>query len=124
MKTGWCNNLLNKRINEELPKDFSLCDLDGCVHCFYPGGIRFIIYECKRKNEKLSLSQLRALKLLKDSIDWTKFDNYSGVFIIKELTENFEILTIEDLNEHELVKGDLNYLHYWFGCKDKKEMIK
>jgi hypothetical protein len=118
----WQNNLLNRRIHEELPKDFSLCDLDACVHCFYPGGVRFIIYECKRKNERLSPSQLRALKLLKNSIDWIKFDNHSGVFIIRELTENFNTLVVEDLDGHELINTDLNYLHYWFSCKDKKEV--
>lgn len=117
----WQNNILNKRINEELSKDFSLCDLDGCVHCFYPGGVRLIIFECKRMNEKLSKTQLSALKLLKKSIDWIKFDLYSGVFIIRELKDNFDKLVVEDLNEREIVIGDLNYLHYWFSCKDKKE---
>ena len=117
----WQNNILNERIYEELPKDFSLCDLDGCVHCFYPGGVRLIIYECKRQYEKLSKTQLNALRLLKKFISWENFDEYSGVFIIRELEDNFKTFIIEDLEENYIRKADIKYLHAWFSCKDKKK---
>lgn len=115
----WQNNILNKRINEELPKDFSICDLDGCTRCFYNGGVRLIIYECKRIRESLSDTQLTTLRMLRDSIDWNYFDKESGVYIIRELTNNFDTFIVEDLNGLEVFTGDLKILHYWFSCKDK-----
>ena len=115
----WQNNKLNKRINEELPHDFSLCDLDGVVHCFYEGGIRLIIYESKNKGERISETQLRLLNIMNNAVDWSVFDYHSGIFFIRALDDNFNKMEILDLELNVLCEYDINDLHSWFSCKDK-----
>jgi len=87
MEKEWYNNRISKKLNTEYPKDFSICDIDGAVRFgYYKEGIkktRFIIYESKNENEKkMGTSQLETLRTLKNAIDWTRFDEYSGVFVL------------------------------------------
>ena len=91
----WQNNKFNLRINNELPKDFSLEDIDGVIRFHYMENgtlyTRLILYEVKSFGEKeIQPAQRKTLNLLQQSIDWTKFDDMSGVFLIKALDENFE----------------------------------
>ena len=88
MKGTWHNNRISEKLNKEYKKDFSICDIDGAVRCAYIKNNvwhnRFIIYESKNEYEKdIGDSQLKTLKLINDNFNWTKFDEYSGVFIIK-----------------------------------------
>lgn len=87
MKNTWHNNRISEKLNKEYSRDFSICDIDGVVRCHYKVNgktkTRLIIYESKNKNEKkMGKSQLLSLNHLNDSIDWPKFDNYSGLFVI------------------------------------------
>jgi hypothetical protein len=101
----WCNNPFNARINKEFPKKFSLCDLDGVIRFQYKGGTRLIIYEVKRSLEYLKEQQEITLWLLKESIDWSKYDNQSGVFVIRALDDNFDKCDIYSFsNEGKLRK--------------------
>lgn len=88
MKGTWHNNRISEKLNKEYKKDFSICDIDGAVRCAYIKNNvwhnRFIIYESKNEKEKdIGDAQLKTLKLINDNFNWTKFDEYSGVFIIK-----------------------------------------
>ena len=88
MKGTWHNNRISEKLNKEYKKDFSICDIDGAVRCAYIKNNvwhnRFIIYESKNEKEKdIGDAQLKTLKLINNNFNWTKFDEYSGVFIIK-----------------------------------------
>ena len=88
MINTWHNNRISEKLNLEYPKDFSICDIDGLVKCFYTENnkikVRFIIYESKNIHEKaMGKAQLTSLKILNDSIDWSKFDEFSGVYVLK-----------------------------------------
>lgn len=88
MKGTWHNNRISEKLNKEYKKDFTICDIDGAVRCAYIKNNvwhnRFIIYESKNEYEKdIGDAQLKTLKLINDNFNWTKFDEYSGVFIIK-----------------------------------------
>lgn len=86
MKNDWHNNLISKRLDEEYPHDFSICDIDGVTRVFYKAKNgyknRLIIYESKHKNEPASQQQLETLFLLNDIIDWSKLDSRSGLYLI------------------------------------------
>jgi hypothetical protein len=97
MENEWYNNRISKKLNIEYPRDFSICDIDGAVRFgYYKDRVhnnRFIIYESKNELEKpMGKSQLTSLKMLSDAIDWTKFDEYSGVFVFKIIDLENEIL--------------------------------
>lgn len=97
MENEWYNNRISKKLNIEYPRDFSICDIDGVVRFgYYKDRVqnnRFIIYESKNEIEKsMGKSQLTSLKMLSDAIDWTKFDEYSGVFVFKIIDLENEIL--------------------------------
>ena len=122
MNRGWHNNIFNKRIWEEFPREFSLEDIDGVIrfHYLIDGNLktRFILYEIKKVNEKIELPQLKTLFLLKKSINWEKFDEKSGIFIIKALDEFFnqsKILKLYD-NKAVLFKDNVDFDYYkeWF----------
>jgi hypothetical protein len=90
MINSWHNNRISKKLNEEYNKTFSLCDIDGMIRThYYDKGClktRFIIYESKNEMEKkMGGSQLKSLSLLESSIDWSKFDCFSGLYILKIL---------------------------------------
>ena len=104
MKKGeeWYNNDIGKRFNEDYPRTFSLCDMDGITRCGYEEPVsgkyenRLIIYESKHIGEKaktdksvqvtkkteISQPQFDTLCLLKSVINWSKLDNKSGVYAI------------------------------------------
>lgn len=99
MKTYWQNNIISKRLNEDFPHDFSICDIDGVCRCGYKDKngkqkIRLIIYECKYENEKESKTQMDTLNFLKEFIDWSKFDSKSGVCLLRVMDENADNLKI------------------------------
>jgi len=83
----WWNNRISKKLNLEYPFDFSTQDIDGVVRCHYTidGEIftRLILYESKNVREKtMGSSQLKTLQLIEKSIDWSKFDSFSGLFVL------------------------------------------
>jgi hypothetical protein len=89
MKNDWQNNRISKKLNLEFPTYFSLCDIDGAVRC-EPSQYndidktRLIIYESKNENEKpMKEQQHTTLKIIQGSIDWSRFDSESGVFVMK-----------------------------------------
>ena len=128
-REGWQNNPFNERIYKELPRKFSIEDGDGIIRFEYIENgswrTRLIIYEFKRYDEKeIEEPQLKTLSALQRGIDWQKFDNRSGVFIIKAVennsfdkTEITQIVgqdnkSIPILNKIGIV--DFNYYHNWF----------
>jgi len=118
MKDTWHNNRISEKLNKEYKKDFSICDIDGAVRCNYVNKTRFIIYESKNENEKLmGASQLITLKILNSSIDWTKFDEYSGVFVLKIIDLENEIIWYS-LEGIEIRKTTFKELYNIFSCKN------
>lgn len=120
---SWQNNNFNKRVFEEFPREFSLEDVDGVITFYYEGKVRLIIYEIKSVNERNpGMPQLLMLNLLRQSIDWRKFDDKSGVFIIRGLDENFNKTDINKLigkeNNQFIFEDigvvDFNYYQDWF----------
>lgn len=84
----WYNNRIGKKLYEEFPRDFSVCDIDGLVRFEYYKNnshhTRLIIYESKNEEEKaMKPSQYKSLKLIADAIDWSNFDEFSGLFVLK-----------------------------------------
>jgi len=119
MKDTWHNNRISKKINEDYPKDFSLCDIDGIVRCHYEDKTRFIIYESKNENEKpMGKAQLLSLKTLEENINWSNFDKFSGVYVLK-------IIDLENMIIWYNLKGEIVYrttfeeLYKIFSCKIK-----
>ena len=105
MREYWQNNLIGKTLNEDYPRKFSLCDIDGLIRMgYYLNKVnyqRLIIYESKFENERpMKKPQLDSLKMLYNSIDWSKFDKYSGLFVLKVSTDEGKISNIKwyDLN--------------------------
>lgn len=121
MSKTWHNNAISKILNEEFKKDFTLIDIDGAVRCHYKdNGIfktRFIIYESKWKNErKMKDAQLKSLKQLRDIIDWSKFDRYSGLFVFKviDIKESIIWYSLEGVKIRETT---IKELYDIFSCK-------
>jgi|TARA_Y100000296_G_scaffold83792_1_gene115581 hypothetical protein len=85
----WHNNRISEKLNKEYKHDFSICDIDGCVRCHYKTAAgefmtRFIIFESKNENEKeMRSAQHKSLQYLNNAIDWSYFDRFSGLYIIK-----------------------------------------
>jgi len=123
MKETWHNNRISRKLNEEYPRDFSICDIDGVIRTHYVDTneelrTRLIIYESKNDNEqKMRAPQIKTLRLLEQSINWDNFDNYSGVFVIK-------IMDIEahlkwySLNRALVRETSLRQLYEIFSCKE------
>jgi hypothetical protein len=123
MINTWHNNRISKKLNEDFPKDFSICDIDGVVRTEYningEWKKRFIIYESKNEYEKImGESQRKSLKLLNDSIDWSKFDEYSGLYVLKIIDLENEILWY-DINQNLIRKTNFTELYNIFSCKVK-----
>jgi hypothetical protein len=122
------NNRLNERINKELPHDFSICDLDGIVYCFYKikdntdYQKRLIIYEAKNKDEAISKTQLNTMKMLWHAIKWETFDRLSGMFIFRAVDDDFNELEISTLfDQDKKTRVHFEDLHKWFSAKNEKE---
>jgi hypothetical protein len=117
----WHNNRISEKLNKEYSKDFSICDIDGVVRCnYYAEGIkktRFIIYESKNEFEKsMGISQLSSLKLIRDSIDWKKFDEFSGVYVLKIIDLESKIIWYT-LDGVEIRKTTFKEVYNIFSCK-------
>lgn len=135
MTGEWYNNEIGKYLYEKYPHDFSVCDIDGVCRCFYKQNgkwkIRLIIYESKHDNETISNTQLDTLYWLDDAIDWTKFDKYSGTFLIQH-NENLDELKIHKIiNESKYPRPQLKLkyiktmtmdgFYKWVSAKDIKK---
>jgi len=94
----WYNNEIGKKLNEEYPHDFSLCDIDGLARFSY-WNKRVIIYESKHKNETMRYSQKESLRILDNAIDWSKFDDMSGLYILR-------VIDLEDHIEWWKLNGE------------------
>ena len=117
MKNTWHNNRISEKLNKEYKKDFSICDIDGAVRCQYGKQTRLIIYESKNINERLmGSSQLITLKILNDCIEWKKFDAYSGVYVLKIIDLENEIIWY-NLKGVEIRKTTFKELYNIFSCK-------
>ena len=117
MKNTWHNNRISEKLNKEYKKDFSICDIDGAVRCQYGEKTRLIIYESKNINERsMGSSQLTTLKLLNDSIDWSNFDAYSGVYVFKIMDLQNEIIWY-NLKGFEIRKTTFQELYNIFSCR-------
>jgi hypothetical protein len=96
MTGTWQNNRISEKLYNEYPRDFSICDIDGAVRCHYSDNgtqTRFILYESKNEGEKpMGKSQYLTLKFLRDSIDWHRFDRYSGLFVLKIIDLDNDII--------------------------------
>ena len=121
--SDWCNNRISKNLYEDYPKDFSLCDIDGAVKCFYKDQetgktvIRFIIYESKNEHEReMGKSQLSTLKIIDDAINWKQFDKYSGLYVLKIKDIDNEIIW-ENLQSKEIRRTTFEELYNIFSCK-------
>ena len=113
----WHNNIISKKLNQEYNKDFSICDLDGIVRCHYLDKTRLIIYESKNEYEKpMNKSQLLTLQTLEKSINWSNFDNYSGLFVLKIMDINNKIIWY-NLKGTEIRTTNFEELYKIFSCK-------
>ncbi len=87
MKDDWHNNKISKKLDEEYPHDFSICDIDGACRVFYKhegkSKSRLVIYESKYLNEPIHQTQLQTLFEISNSMKWENFDKQSGVFVIR-----------------------------------------
>lgn len=122
MKNDWQNNRISKKLNLEFPTYFSLCDIDGAVRC-EPSQYneidktRLIIYESKNENEKpMKEQQHTTLKIIQASIDWSRFDSESGVFVMKIIDLEKNIIWY-DLQGTEVRRTNFNELYDVFRGK-------
>jgi len=145
MNGSWCNNAISKKLNEEYPHDFSICDIDGVCRTYYQKQIkpyplspiiyksRLVIYESKHEGEKISNTQLDTLDILQQNMKWENFDDKSGVFIIKhddELNE-LKIYTISNISKNIKTEYKLNFIkklsfdefYNWISVKDQKKIL-
>lgn len=128
---SWCNNIISKALNEQCPKDFSTCDIDGVVREEYESGslhhTRLVIYESKNGNEILGIQQCRTLTTLSASINWSQFDDRSGIFVIRVDNPELTDMRLYQLNEgRELYLcsvPNIERLHYWFAAVDKRQDV-
>lgn len=119
MTNEWYNNRIGKKLHEEYPHDFSICDIDGLVRLSY-WSTRLIVYESKNDNEKnMGYPQRTSLKLLESVIDWSRLDQMSGVFVLRIVDIDNEIVWT-DLDGHEVRRTTFDELYNIFSAKDVK----
>jgi hypothetical protein len=132
MKDSWQNNKISKKLNEEYPHDFSICDIDGICRCFYKQNNtwkqRFVIYESKEKNEEASQTQLQSLYELDKSIKWENFDEHSGVYLLKhdEDVKCIDVYKIKENGFHKyqyekIGETTMDRFYNWVSVKDKRK---
>lgn len=117
----WYNNRIGKELNQNYPKDFSLCDVDGIVRCHYSINedlfTRLIIYESKNNQEKkMGKSQLMSLRKLQEAINWSMFDSMSGVYVLQiiDIDENIRWYSLDGVL---IRKTTMSELYKIFSCK-------
>jgi hypothetical protein len=99
----WQNNIISRRLNEEYSTDFCICDIDGvCRKEYYDTSSserkrRFVVYESKHWNERVSQTQLESLYLFSTCVKWSEFDSYSGVFVFVGLDSRFEKFSVKKI---------------------------
>ncbi len=131
IEKGGLNNNLNTRLNKEYSHDFSICDIDGVSRCFYKKDNkwinRLVFFEAKRSYEKWSKTQISTLKIINKAIDWSKFDDKSGMFVLKDTGDNeteydkMGIYKIDNSDECEFIKIiTIDAFYKWISCKDIK----
>ena len=120
MKDEWYNNAISKKLHEEYPKDFSICDVDGLVRFSY-WRTRLIVYESKWENEKkMGDPQKKSLITLDDAIDWSKFDSMSGCFVLQIVDLENEIRWF-NMDRQKVRTTTFKGLYEIFSGKDVKE---
>ncbi len=123
MKHTWHNNRISQKLEEEFPRDFSICDIDGTVRYEYEEGnklkCRLIIYESKNQFEKISKSQIKTLKKINNNIKWSSFDETSGIYIIK-IIDIDNCLEWYDLDNKLIATTTFKELHGIFTNKFKR----
>ena len=123
MKVNNACSVFNRIVNDTLSNTFSMTDLDAVVRCNCNDGVRLILAETKRLNEKYREPQKITLNMLANSIDWSKYLPHSGACIIRETEPEFNKMDILDLDENILVGGvDMDYIERWFACKDLRNV--
>ena len=119
MKNDWHNNKISKRLDEEYPHDFSICDIDGACRVFYKENNfyknRLVIYESKELSEIITQTQLNTLFVLDHNIKWENFDEFSGLFIIRH---DINIWNLKVMKIIEIV----GYGRPLFDCQIVKEI--
>ena len=103
MKNDWQNNRISKKLNLEFPTYFSLCDIDGAVRC----------EPSPAADGKVSAF---TLKIIQASIDWSRFDSESGVFVMKIIDLEKNIIWY-DLQGTEVRRTNFNELYDVFRGK-------
>lgn len=116
MTGEWYNNRIGKKLYEDYPHDFSICDIDGLVRFSYWSD-RMIIYESKNERESISRSQLTSLRKLDSAIDWSRFDDLSGAYIIKIVDIDTD-LRWYNLQGHLIFRTTFDELYNIFSGKD------
>jgi len=119
------NNYLNARLNVEFPHDFALCDIDGVSRKSYQKDgkrhTRLIMYETKWKSEKLTPHQLKTLATIQTFTDWSQFDTFSGVYVIRANDSEFNSATVYEVLPNAKVKyafkAKLKSIYNWMSCK-------
>lgn len=122
------NNDLNQLIAESnFPHDFSIHDIDGFAWWaptkYYHDHLkkRLVLYEFKHSNESITGTQLTGYRMLANVIDWTQFDEHSGVFLIrqaKNTTDEFDVYDIRNIKEKKTTMT-IDKIYEWFSNKDK-----
>ena len=131
MKDEWYNNEISKKLYNDFPHDFSICDIDGVCRKFYKDNnewkTRLVIYESKHINERSSQTQLGTLFTLDKNINWNSFDELSGVFLILHNNELDELMihkiidtsyTLKPKYDIEYIKTiSMDYFYKWISVK-------
>jgi len=135
MKDSWHNNKISKKLNEEYPHDFSICDIDGACRVFFKEDgkykNRLVIYESKEINEEIKQTQLNTLWEINANMRWENFDEYSGVYLIRHDEEiwNLKIYKIQKIIgyqklifECEFIKDmTMDGFYNWISATDKRD---
>ena len=112
MKSFWQNSHFTKRINELHHRKYSIGDLDGFVQKDYKLEndskiyYRRIFIEVKNKHEGFGSSSLFRLLEFKKFFDWTRCDNKSGVFILRNMDKNIEFA--ENFEVYSIIEKSIN----------------
>jgi len=119
MRNEWYNNLIGKKLFEEYPHDFSVCDIDGAVRCRYGDQTRLIFYESKNAGERISRTQIETLRVIESNINWHAFDYMSGVYILR-IIDIDSIIEWRNLDNQLVHVTNFDQLYAIFSAKDAR----